>query len=62
MEKITLDLQVEELNTILSLLGNQPYVQVYGLIEKIKQQAAAQISEAANAAQEMAPEKELAHA
>ena len=62
MEKITLDLQVEELNTILSLLGNQPYVQVYGLIEKIKQQAAAQISEAANAAQEMPPEKELAHA
>ena len=62
MEKITLELQIEELNAILSLLGNQPYVQVYGLIEKIKGQAAGQISEAPVMEQGTGPEKDLEHA
>jgi hypothetical protein len=43
MDSITLDLSIEEINAILALLGNQPYVQVFGLIEKIKQQAAGQM-------------------
>jgi len=33
-----LDLEVEEINQILGLLGQAPYVQVYQLIAKIQQQ------------------------
>lgn len=61
MENITLDLQLEEVNIILSAMGNLPYVQVFGLIEKIKSQAGAQIQSIQNQVEE-APEKELAHA
>ncbi|MFN8395703.1 MAG: hypothetical protein U0176_13780 [Bacteroidia bacterium] len=44
MENITLSLSIEEVNNILALLGNQPYVQVFGLVQKIQQQASAQLS------------------
>lgn len=44
MENITLSLSIEEVNNILALLGNQPYVQVFGLVQKIQQQASTQLS------------------
>ena len=43
MEKITLKLTVQELQTALRALGNLPYVQVQDLIGNIQLQAAAQL-------------------
>ncbi|MCB9230949.1 MAG: hypothetical protein H6581_04765 [Bacteroidia bacterium] len=43
-KEITLALTLEEVNAILSSLGNQPYAQVFNLISKIQQQAAPQVS------------------
>jgi hypothetical protein len=45
MDKITLS--TELVNTILQYLGNQPFVQVAGLIQEIQKQAAAQGAEPA---------------
>ena len=42
MNELTLKLTVEEVNTILSALGNMPYSQVYQLVGNIHQQAAQQ--------------------
>lgn len=41
---IQLQLTVEEVNQILAALGDQPYAKVYQLIQKIHQQAQAQVS------------------
>jgi hypothetical protein len=38
-QKIKLELTIDEVNVILELLGNQPFVGVYKLIEKIHLQA-----------------------
>ncbi len=43
-EEIQLTLSVEEINKALTALGNLPYAQVFMLIDKIKQQAEAQIN------------------
>jgi hypothetical protein len=48
MENITLQLSIEEVNMLLTSLGNQPYVQVYGLIQKIQQQATVQLPASGN--------------
>lgn len=38
-----LDLTIEEVNMILQALGNAPYVQVFELVKKIREQAEPQI-------------------
>jgi hypothetical protein len=43
--KITIELSVNDLNKILAALGNQPYVQVFELIESLKQQAEPQLTQ-----------------
>lgn len=40
---LTLSLSIEEVNTILNALGGLPYVQVYALVQKIQEQAGAQM-------------------
>ncbi len=40
---IRLELTVSEANVILAGLGEQPYIKVAGLIEKIQQQGASQL-------------------
>ncbi len=45
---IKLTLSIEEINKILEALGNQPYVGVYQLINKIQQQANLQLQENEN--------------
>lgn len=44
MENIQLKLTVEEANTILASLGQQPYIKVADLIRKIQEQGASQMS------------------
>ncbi len=41
---ITLNLVLEEVNGILTALGHLPYAQVVGLVEKVRDQASAQIN------------------
>ncbi len=43
METITLELTIDETNTILAGLGEQPYIKVVDLIQKIQQQGASQL-------------------
>lgn len=43
MNDITLTLTLNEVNLIMSALGNAPYVQVADLIGKVKQQAQSQL-------------------
>ncbi|MEM9686415.1 MAG: hypothetical protein AAF934_05775 [Bacteroidota bacterium] len=43
MENITLELTVEEANTILAALGQQSYIKVVDLIQKIQGQGASQL-------------------
>ena len=43
--KIKLDLFVEEVNLILQALGNMPYSQVKGMVEKLHAQATPQLEE-----------------
>lgn len=45
MKEIKLTLTIEEANQILDALGNQPFKTVFGLINKIQTQAAAQLNE-----------------
>jgi hypothetical protein len=40
-----LELTVAEINMILQALGNAPYAQVFELVQKIQQQAQAQMSD-----------------
>lgn len=44
MKDINLNLSTEEANTLLEALGNMPYVKVFQIIDKIQQQASAQMS------------------
>lgn len=57
---IKLDLEVQEVNTILRSLGKHPFDEIAALITKIKQQGEAQLAEQekAQAAAEPAPETE----
>lgn len=43
MEHIKLELTIDEANTILNLLGQQPYVKVAKLIHKIQEQGSTQV-------------------
>lgn len=45
MKEINLVLTVEETNKILDALGNLPFKSVFGLIQKIQNQAANQLSQ-----------------
>lgn len=47
MKEIKLDLTVDEVNVILQALGELPFKQVYPLVNKIQEQAAAQLEEKA---------------
>ena len=40
-----LDLTIQEINLILQALGNAPYAQVFELVQKIREQAAAQLAQ-----------------
>lgn len=44
-KEITLRLELQELNQILAALGREPYVEVFGLVDKIRAQAAQQMEE-----------------
>jgi hypothetical protein len=46
-DNMKLELTVNEVNTIMQALGNAPYVQVAELIQKIREQAQAQLSQPA---------------
>lgn len=48
MKPLKIELSPEEVNNVLSALGNMPYVQVYELIDKIKEQAEHQLNEKQN--------------
>lgn len=43
MADITLNLSVDEINQILTVLGERPFVQVYSLVGKIQDQANAAV-------------------
>lgn len=43
---ITLELTLDEVNGVMAALGNLPYAQVMGLIDKIKLQAIPQVKQA----------------
>lgn len=43
MEHISLNLTVDETNQVLEALGQMPYSKVFQLVEKIKNQAEAQV-------------------
>lgn len=43
MEQISVNLTLEEVNTILESLGRLPYTEVFQLIHKVKVQAEAQV-------------------
>jgi hypothetical protein len=44
MEKIELKLTIDEINKIMSALGQLPYIQVFELIASIQQQVTEQIN------------------
>ena len=44
-----LDLTINEINLILQALGNAPYVQVFELVQKIREQAQGQVAPAPTA-------------
>lgn len=51
-----LELSLEEINIIMTAMGNMPYVQVVGLVEKVRSQVQPQINETnALAAEAIAP-------
>jgi hypothetical protein len=43
MQEIDLKLTVDQVNTILQALGNEPFAKVHGLITEIQQQASTQL-------------------
>jgi len=55
MQEINLKLTIEEVNLILEGLGNEPFVKVHSLINKIQQQASTQLQD--NTASEEAENK-----
>lgn len=46
MQKITLDLTVEQVNVILAALGRMPYLDVVSVIEEIRKTAQEQLTPA----------------
>ncbi len=48
MKEITLHLTIDEINTIIEALGNEPFKKIYKLIEKIHVQAKTQTQEVEN--------------
>jgi hypothetical protein len=50
MNKLNIQLTIDELNLIIESLGGQPYMRVYNLIENIQKQATEQLSAATSAA------------
>lgn len=46
MNKLNIQLTIDELNLIIESLGSQPYMRVYNLIGNIQQQATDQLSAA----------------
>ncbi|MEE9355103.1 MAG: hypothetical protein V3U75_05890 [Methylococcaceae bacterium] len=42
---LTLQLTLDEINTLLTALGDRPYVEVYALMTNIQQQAEAQVKQ-----------------
>ncbi len=44
MKELSISLSINDLNLILEALGQQPYVRVYELIEKVQVQAKAQLN------------------
>lgn len=48
---ITLNLDLNEINAIMQSLGQAPYAQVAGLVDKIRQQAVPQVQAAEQAAE-----------
>jgi hypothetical protein len=49
MQTIKLNLTLEEVNTVLEALGHMPYVRVFQLISKLRQQTAPQLPESQGA-------------
>ena len=45
MKELEIRLSIDEINMILSALGQMPYIKVYTLMQEIQQQASAQIQE-----------------
>jgi hypothetical protein len=43
VQELTLKLNITEVNAILNVLGQAPYIQVQALIAKIQQQATSQV-------------------
>ncbi|MFT7265140.1 MAG: hypothetical protein ACI9A2_003224 [Halioglobus sp.] len=62
MQKITLNLTIEDANLVLEGLGSLPYAKVFNAVGTIQQQAQAQIKSAESAQPEMgsAPEQTVA--
>ena len=56
-QNISLRLTLEEINQVLSALGDQPYVKVFQLIQKIQQQASGQMETQAFPADQLNPEE-----
>lgn len=48
LKEITLQVSIEEANTILEALGQMPFVKVYALINKIQEQAGQQVNASSN--------------
>ena len=48
MKEINLSLKIEDVNLLLTALGNLPFIQVHELISKIQSQATPQLNDAAN--------------
>jgi hypothetical protein len=46
MQKIKLELTIDETNLVLQALGNMPYQQVFQIINEIQQQASQQLNQA----------------
>ena len=61
MEQISINLTLEEVNTILDSLGRLPYSEVFQLIHKVKAQAEAQVEANEMRRQEHEPAITQAH-
>jgi hypothetical protein len=48
MDKIAINLSIEEINKIMTALGQMPYVQVYELIASLQQQVTEQLNKKSN--------------
>jgi len=51
MKEIKLQLSIEEINQVLTALGNLPFIQVHELIGKIQTQASEQLTAGSNGQQ-----------